>query len=96
MAQKKARHWRPNPKLTITEAYHIKQIGRARGYTDARVLAAYKRAGKVTKLRQGMKKRSNNPRSQMRIDSAAVVSEVFGVKPRIVLYIWSGRYWKDA
>ncbi len=93
---KKTRHWRPNPKITITDAYHIKQIGRARGYTEARVLAVFRRAGKLSKLRQVMSKRFKNPRNQMRIDSAAVVGEVFGVKPRIVLYIWAGKYWKDA
>ena len=30
MEKKKVRHWRPYTKLTITEAWQIKQIGRAR------------------------------------------------------------------
>ena len=101
-AKKKPRHWRPYTKLTITEAWHIKQIGRARGYTDARVMAAFKRAGKITKLREVMRERMKqwkkrpHPGSKPRIDSSQTVGEVFGVGPRIIGAIWAGKYWKDA
>ncbi len=99
---KKPRHWRPYTKLTITEAWHIKQIGQARGYTEARVLHAFRRAGKLTKLKKVMAQRMKkweawpHPNTKPRIDSAETVGKVFDVGPRIVHGIWNGVYWKDA
>jgi hypothetical protein len=100
--KKKPRHWRPYTKLTITEAWHIKQIGRARGYTEARVLFAYKRAGRLTKLKKVMSDRMKkwrkwpHPNTKPRIDSSETVAKVFGVGPRLVAGIWNETYWKDA